>query len=179
MTDPAKGAAEGATGAALGLRRPTEADQPRIVGIVDEWFAGRRVRHLVVRAWFRHVASTSWIAEDEAGGPLGFLIGYLSQDRPAEAVLHLVAVHPSHRRRGIGRALVESFLADVAGSGAGTVTALAWPGEPGAIAFFRALGFQADDGPGSRNLYGTPAFADYEGRGEDRIVFGRLLDRPA
>jgi ribosomal protein S18 acetylase RimI-like enzyme len=178
MTDP--GISPSAP--SLALRRPTEADQPRIAAVVDDWFAGRRVRHLVVRAWFRHVASTSWLAEDDAGQPIGFLIGYRSQDRPGEAVLHLVAVHPSHRRRGIGRALVESFLADVAGTvgrgatGERTVTALAWPGEPIAISFFRSLGFRPDAGPGSQNLYGTPAFADYETRGEDRIVFQRPLD---
>jgi ribosomal protein S18 acetylase RimI-like enzyme len=134
-----------------------------------------------VRAWFRHVASTSWIAEDDAGAPIGVLIGYLSQERPDEAVLHLVAVHPSHRRRGIGRALVESLLADVAEAAGGrvTVTALAWPGEPIAVAFFRALGFGPDAGPGSQNLYGTPAFPDYEAPGEDRIVFVRDGDASA
>jgi len=157
----------------LTLRHPTEADQPRVVAVVDDWFAGRRVRHLVVRAWFRHAASTSWLAEDATGQPIGFAIGYLSQDHPDEAVLHLVAVHPSHRRRGIGRALVESFLADVSAARVTTVTALAWPGEPGAIAFFRSLDFRPDDGPGSQNLYGTPAWPDYESGGEDRIVFVR------
>jgi GNAT superfamily N-acetyltransferase len=160
---------------ALVLRHPTEADQPRIVGLVDDWFGGRRVRHLVVRAWFRHTASTSWLVEDDGGHPIGFLLGYRSQDHPSEAVLHLVGVHPSHRRRGIGRALVESFLADVSGPGVTTITALAWPGEPIPTAFFRALGFAADDGPGSQNLYGTPAFPDYEAPGEDRIVFVRRL----
>jgi ribosomal protein S18 acetylase RimI-like enzyme len=157
----------------LVLRHPTEADQPRIVGLVNEWFGGRKVRHLVVRAWFRHVASTSWLAEDATGQPIGFLIGYRSQDHPAEGIVHLLAVHPSHRRRGIGRALVQSFLADAAETGADTVTALAWPGEPIAIAFFRDLGFRPDDGLGSQNLYGTPAFPDYETDGEDRIVFVR------
>ena len=155
----------------LTLRHPTEADQPRIVGLVDEWFGGRKVRHLVVRAWFRHAGSTSWLAEDGAGQPIGFLIGYRSQDRPDEGIVHLVAVHPSHRRRGVGRALVQSFLADVVETGAATVMALAWPGEQIAITFFRALAFRPDDGPGSQNLYGTPAFPNYETDGEDRIVF--------
>lgn len=162
----------------LVLRHPIEGDQPRIVELVDDWFGGRRVRHLVVRAWFRHWGSTSWLAEDAAGHPIGFLLGYRSQDHPSEAVVHLVGVHPSHRRRGIGRALISSFLADVAGAGVTTVTALAWPGEPIAIAFLRALDFRPDDGPGSQNLYGTPAFPDYESAGEDRIVFVRRSAAP-
>ena len=162
----------------LALRHPTEADQPRLVAVVDEWFGGRKVHHLVVRAWFRHVASTSWLAEDAAGHPIGFLIGYRSQDHPDEAMLHLVAVHPGHRRRGIGRALVESFLADVSEARSTTVTALAWPGEPIAIAYFAALRFRAEDGPGSQKLYGTRAFPDYEAAGEDRIVFIRRTVPP-
>lgn len=155
------------------LRHPTESDQPRIVGLVDEWFGGQRVRHLVGRAWFRHFGSTSWIALDPAGHPIGFLIGYRSPDRPAEAVVHLVGVDPNHRRRGIGRALIDAFLAWDGAAGVDTVTAIAWPGEPPAIAFFRALGFRPDDGPGSQNLFGTTAFPDYDGAGEDRVVFVR------
>ena len=156
---------------ALALRHPTEGDQPRLVTVVDEWIGGRHVRHLLVRAWFRHVASTSWIAEDDRGGPIGLVIAYASQDLPDEGVIHLIGVHPGHRRRGIGRALIESSLADLAANGIGTVTALAWPGEPIATAFFRSVGFRADDGRGTQNLYGTPAYPDYEAPGEDRIVF--------
>ena len=155
------------------LRHPTEADQPRIVAIVDEWFAGRRVRHLVTRSWFRHVGATSWLAEDPDGHPIGFVIAYRSQDHPDEGVVHLLAVHPSHRRKGIGRALLGAFLADAAEAGVVTVTAVGWPGEPIAVAFFRALGFALDDGPGTQNLYGTPAHPDYEAHGEDRIVLVR------
>jgi len=34
-----------------------------------------------------------------------------------------------------------------------------------------ALAFRPDDGPGTLNLYGTPGIPDYDGIGEDRIVF--------
>lgn len=172
------------------LRHPTEDDQPAIAAVVDWWFGGQHVRHLVVRAWFRHFGSTSWIATTrvgpdgetgetgETGGgiPVGFLVGYRSQDRPEEAVLHLVAVDPNVRRRGIGQALVDAFLAEAAAGGATTALAVAWPGEPIATAFFRAAGFEADDGAGSRNLFGVPGFPDYEGDGEDRMVFVRRLE---
>jgi len=162
-------------GGALDLRHPTEADQRRLVGLVDEWFGGRRVRHLVDRAWFRHFGSTSWLAVDLAGRQVGFLVGYRSPDRPAEAIVHLVGVDPNERRRGVARALVESFLSDVAGAGVTTVTAVAWPDDPIAVAVFRALDFQPDDGPGSQRLFGVTAFPDYDGDGEDRVVFIRKL----
>jgi GNAT superfamily N-acetyltransferase len=82
-----------------------------------------------------------------------------------------MGVHPNRRRRGIGRALVEAFLTDVHSAGVATVTALAWPGDPPAVAFFRAVGFRPHDGPGTQNLYGTPGIPDYDGIGEDRILF--------
>lgn len=168
------------SGAAIVFRRPVESDHPPLVRQVDHWFGGRRVRHLLGRMWFRHVASTSWLAEID-GVAVGFLIGFISPDRPAEALLHLVAVDPNQRRRGIGRALVSRFVDDAASRDAATVTAVAWPGEPPAVAFFEAIGFAAAGGPGAQRIHGTTAFPDYDGEGDDRIVFVRevgSIERP-
>jgi GNAT superfamily N-acetyltransferase len=167
MSGPAAGGPE--------LRHATEADHRAIVDGIDDWFAGRRVRHLLARAWFRHFGSTSWVATRSEGAPIGFLVGLLSPDRADEAVIHLLAVHPAHRRRGIGRRLVDAFGADAERGGRHLLTANGWADDPAAAAFFRAVGFRADDGPGSRNLYGRPAFPDYDGDGEDRTVFVRRL----
>ncbi|HET7474050.1 MAG TPA: GNAT family N-acetyltransferase [Candidatus Limnocylindrales bacterium] len=157
------------------LRHPDETDHPAIAAVIDEWFGGRRVAHLAGRSWFRHAGSTSWIALEPPGRPIGILLGYLSQDHPDEAVVQLVAVDPNRRRRGIGRQLVEAFVAGAGRRGARHAVALAWPGEPPAAAFFRAAGFSADDGPGSRNIHGAPAFKDHEAPGDDRIVFRRPI----
>jgi ribosomal protein S18 acetylase RimI-like enzyme len=161
----------------LTLRHPTIDDQPRLAAAIDDWFGGRRVRHLVDPAFFLHFASTSWLAS--ANGrrhhSAGVLLGYRSQDRPHEAVLHLVAVDPAHRRRGIGRTLVQTFVDDCHRAAIDTVTAVAWPDDRIALAFFRALGFLPGDGPGSGRLYGVPAVADYAGPGEDRTILVRRI----
>jgi len=35
--------------------------------------------------------------------------------------------------------------------------------------------WHADDGAGTQNLYGTPAYPDYDAEGDDRVVFSREL----
>jgi GNAT superfamily N-acetyltransferase len=160
-------------------RRPSEADHRSVATVVDHWFGDRRVRPFATRAWFRHFGGTSWIVDagrDAPGaGPHAFLIGYMSPDHPTEAVLHLVGVHPRHRRRGLGRGLIERFVADMAARGARTVTAVAWPDDPIATSFFGGVGFEPATGPGTQRLYGVPAFPDYEVPGEDRVVFVRSI----
>ena len=178
MTDaagPRAGRRERTADTTITLRHPTEADQPRLAGVVDHWFAGRRIGQLMSRSWFQHFGQTSWITDGDRGRPEGLLIGYLSPDRPSEAVIHLVGVDPNGRRRGVGGALVDAFVTDAHRRGATTITAVAWPDDPVAIAFFRSLGFEPDSGPGTQRLYGVSAYPDYEGPGEDRAVLRREI----
>jgi GNAT superfamily N-acetyltransferase len=160
---------------AVRLRRPVEADHRRIVGHVDDWWGGRRLHPLFLRMWFQHFSSTSWVAEDDAGVPIGFLVGFISPDHPDRAYIHLVGTNPNHRRRGLGRMLYERFFEDVARRGVKRVNAVTWPGNRLSVAFHVAMGFGIDDGPGTQRLYGTPAYPDYESDGDDRVVFSRDL----
>ena len=159
----------------LDFRRPTEADHARIHGVVDEWWGGRRLRDLIPRLWLQHFTGTSWIAEDTDGRLRGFVIAFISQDDPTTGYVHMIATDPNARGRGIGRALYERAFADLAEHGAHRVTAVTWPGNRTSVAFHRAVGFHVDDGRGTRPLYGTPAHPDYDGAGEDRVVFRRDL----
>jgi hypothetical protein len=142
------------------FRRPTEADHGPIVRLVDEWWGGRRMSGLLQRMWFQHFTGTSWIAEDDAGRLLGFLIGFISPDDPEVGYVKMIATNPNRRRRGVRQ-----------------VMAITWPGNRASVAFHRSVGFRLTDGPKTQNLYGSPAFADYDGDGEDRVLFIRELDR--
>lgn len=157
------------------LRRPTEADYRRVVDVVDEWWGGRPLRRLLPRLWFQHFTGTSWIAEGPEGRLRGFLVAFVSQDDPTTGYIHMVASDPNLRRAGLGRVLYERAFSDLAGHGARRVKAITWPGNRTSIAFHRALGFLVDDGPGTRHIYGTPAYPDYDGAGDDRVVFTRDL----
>lgn len=157
------------------FRRPTDADHPAVVGVVDEWWAGRRVRALLPRLWFGHFAGSSWIVESEDGRLLGFVVGFVSPDHPTEAYIHMVGTNPNHRKRGLGHALYERFFEDARAKGARRVTAVTWPGNQISVRFHAAMGFRPDDGPGTQRLYGTVAYPDYDGEGEDRVLFVRDL----
>jgi ribosomal protein S18 acetylase RimI-like enzyme len=153
------------------FRRPVEADHRFLVDRVDEWWGGRKVRQLLPRLWLRHFTGTSWIAEDPSGAIVGFLVGFISPDDPANACIHMAATSPNQRRNGLGRALYDRFLADARASGVRRVTAVTWPGNQVSVGFHRAMGFLPDEGPGTQRLYGTPAYPDYDGDGQDRVVF--------
>ena len=164
MTDPVD----------LAFRHPTEGDHPRIVGLVDEWWGGRRMRALLPRLWFQHFAGTSWIAED--GDRLaGFVVAFVSQDDPTTGYVHMIAADPNHRRSGVGEALYRRVFEDLGVRGVRRVKAVTWPGNRQSVAFHRAMGFRVDDGDGTQNLYGTPAYPDYDGEGDDRVLFIRDL----
>ncbi len=159
----------------LRLRRPTEDDHVRVVAVVDEWWGGRKLHHLLPRLWFRHFTGTSLIAETEDGKLAGFLVGFLSPDHPDEAYVHMVAANPNLRRRGVGRALYERFFEDVRRRGAAHVTAITWPGNRVSVDFHRRMGFRPVEGAGTQNIYGVSAFPDYDYDREDRVVFVRDL----
>ena len=161
------------------LRRPVEADHPRVVSVVDEWWGGRRLHDLLPRLWFQHFTGTSWIAETEDGRLAGFLVGYVSPDDPSLAYCHMIATNPNVRKRGLGRQLYEAFFADVAARGARTVRAITWPGNRISLEFHRAIGFRVKDGPGSMPMYGVAAYPDYDAEGEDRVVFEREIEPEA
>lgn len=156
------------------VRHPTEADVLDLDIRLREWREERPGRGGPGRAWFRHLGGTAWLAEASGDRrPLGLLLGFRSADRPAEAVIHLVAVDPTFRRRGIGRDLVERFAAPFDAAGVTTVEAACRPEDRIALAFFVALGFAPQAGPGSSRIYGVPAFADWDGSGEDRVLLLR------
>jgi ribosomal protein S18 acetylase RimI-like enzyme len=156
-------------------RRPIEDDHAPIVAAVDEWAGGRRVHDALPRLWFRHFAATSLIAETADGRRAGFLVGFVSPEHPDEAVIVCLAVHPSLRRRGIGRGLVARFAADAIDRGARWIVTALWPGDGVTLAFHRAVGFEFEAGAGTQNRYGTPSYPDYESEREDRAILRLAL----
>lgn len=157
------------------LRRPTPADYPAVIRVVDDWWGARQVPGPLPRLWFEHFSGTSTIAHTLEGELAGFLAGFVSPDHPDQAVVVMAGTSPNLRRRGVGRRLHEQFEADARERGARRLVESIFPGDPGAVAFLRAIGFRPLDVPGTQRLYGVPAVADHEWGREDRAIFVRDL----
>lgn len=156
------------------VRRPVDLDHPTLVGLVDGWF-GRRVQSELPRFWFREFTATSAVAEDDRGRPIGFAVALVSGDEPARGYLHLLGVDPARRRRAVGRSLVSTVAVALRARAATHLVTTAPPDEPIALAFLEAVGFGVEEGPETRPLYGTPAHADWNRQGDDRVVLTRPL----
>ncbi|MEO5703895.1 MAG: GNAT family N-acetyltransferase [Candidatus Limnocylindrales bacterium] len=159
----------------IAFRRPTEADYPGMIQVIDDWWGGRKMDVLLPRLWLQHFTGTSWLAETGDGRLAGFLIGFHSPDQGEVAYCRLVATNPNLRQRGLGRAMYERFFDDARRAGRHEIRAITWPGNRASIDFHRALGFEVEAGPGSQNLYGTPAQAGYDFDREDRALLVRRI----
>ena len=159
----------------IAFRRPTEADYPEIIRVIDDWWGGRSLSTLLPRLWLQHFTGTSWLAEQPDGRMAGFLIGFLSPDHSKIAYCHMVATNPNLRRRGLATALYDRFIADARAAGRAELHAITWPGNRASLAFHRSIGFEIEARPGSQNLYGAPAKPEYDFGREDRAVMIRRI----
>ena len=91
----------------------------------------------------------------------GYLLGVVSADRLA--VVHALAVHPDHRRRGVGAALVERFARLAMTVGARMLQAVVVPTDSAGTALGTRLGAAVAPSP------------SHAGPGADRLVLTRSL----
>jgi ribosomal protein S18 acetylase RimI-like enzyme len=142
------------------IRSAREDDYPSIAAALQTWWtqpglgaAGARERAaLVPRLWLQHFASTSLVAtrEDRLAG---FLIGFLSPDRPGEGYIHFVGVAPDTRREGLGRRLYEHFFGICREAGRTRVRCITSPQNTLSVAFHLAMGFEAEPGTVGLNRF--------------------------
>ena len=153
------------------LRQLRPSDHAAVITVVDDWWGGRPMADMLPQLFFEHFTDTSFAAE-RAGELAGFLVGFLSQSRPAEAYIHFVGVRPGERGLGLGRRLYEAFFDAVSARGRTVVRAVTAPVNTGSIAFHRRMGFEVEPGAGDGDL---PVAAGYDGPGQDRVRFTRYL----
>lgn len=132
---------------AIPVRNLTEADLEAIVRIDAKAMGRRRVEYYrdkvaaVLRDSRIHV---SLVAEQD-GMVVGFLMGDLHYGEFGRAepsvIIDSVGVHPDYAKRGVGRALMRQFVANVRALGAEQVrTEVAW-NDVGLLGFLDRCGF--------------------------------------
>jgi ribosomal protein S18 acetylase RimI-like enzyme len=149
----------------LEIRHAHPADYGRVIQHVNAWWGGREIAPVLPSLFFLHFEGTSFVAEDEDGRLVAFLIGFLSQTDPEVAYVHFVGVAPDQRGSGVGRELYERFFSVVAAQGRSLVRCVTSPANEESIAFHESLGFVVEG-----------VAKDYEGPGEDRVLFVKQLD---
>jgi GNAT superfamily N-acetyltransferase len=139
------------------IRGITKRDFDHVVSVLDRWWGGpsREQAHPV---FFYELGEHALIAEDD-GEVIGFLLGFVAPTTPGVAYVHLVGIHPDHRRRGVGKRLYEVFTERAREAGASRVKAITNAGNDGSIEFHEALGFLVVEDP------------DYAGPSRTRVVF--------
>lgn len=143
------------------IRGITKDDFDLIVQVQDRWWggpAGERPHPI----FFYELGEQALIAEVD-GELVGFLLGFNAPTDPPTAYVHLVGIHPAHRRRGVGRRLYEHFTERAKRSGSTRLKAITTVGNEGSVRFHQALNFEVEE------------CRDYAGPGRSRMVFTRNL----
>jgi GNAT superfamily N-acetyltransferase len=138
----------------------------------------------VVRDWLRRPDMTAFIAEDERGASVGYVLAVL-HERPDHPLVYgrrfveldQIAVLPDYRRCGVGRLLASCVMAFARQQGVSDVELATWEFNEGAHSFFAKLGFipkvrrmvapvglpitefgttGGSDGVGGKHLFGDP-----------------------
>lgn len=144
------------------IRHAQAMDYGRVIQHVNAWWGGREMAPMLPKLFFVHFEGTSFVAEDDAGELVGFLVGFQSQTDPTEAYVHFVGVAPGQRGTGLGRALYDRFADAVRGHGCTSVRCVTSPANEDSLAFHMSLGFEVER-----------VAEDYDGPGEDRVLLVR------
>jgi predicted GNAT superfamily acetyltransferase len=154
------------------IRHLAPSDYPYLISVINDWWGGRRMADMLPKLFFDHFRQTSFVAE-KGENIVGFLVGFVSQTFSNEAYIHFAGVHPDFRNKGLGCALYERFFNSTKKLGCNIVRCVTSPVNKGSVSFHLRMGFSFE--PGSRNIDGIPVVEDYDGRGEDRVLFYKTL----
>jgi ribosomal protein S18 acetylase RimI-like enzyme len=156
----------------MNIRHLNEHDYPAVIRVIDQWWGGRHMADMLPKLFFVHFQGTSFAAE-EHGQLIAFLAGFVSQTYPDQAYIHFVGIDPEHRQRGLGRQIYERFFAAAREHGCSIARCVTSPVNVASIAFHTRMGFDVEKINGVSN--GVPCTINYDGNGQDRVLFVKSL----
>jgi ribosomal protein S18 acetylase RimI-like enzyme len=156
------------------VRNVSPDDYHYIIHVLNDWWGGRQMADMLPKLFFIHFQETSFVAIDQ-DQIIGFLVGFVSQTYPDEAYIHFIGVHPEYRKRKIASKLYELFFEKVREKGCQLVRCVTSPVNRTSIAFHTNMGFEIETG--DQIIDGTSVFTNYDGRGNDRVLFVKRLHK--
>ncbi len=152
------------------VRNAFPGDFTEVANKSKEWADLVIERESIYHIMTEHFRSTCFIAEDR-GQMIGYLLGFQSQSRPEEALVHLVQVAPRLRGNGVGRRMFNQFQATVKQMGCTRITTHSRPENNDCKRFYKAMGFEPIKGGDAIEINGLPCVKDYSGPGKHRVVW--------
>jgi len=135
-------------GTGLTIREGGPADAPFVIGLGAAAFARFGAYGPIMQEFLISPDVVSLIAERD-GEPIGFALVDLPSAYPRVADLVAIAVEPTHRRTGVGRALLNRVIASLEERDGPSLLVLTVADDNGdAMALFRSQGFHTIPGSG-------------------------------
>ena len=128
------------------------------------YWGERDLRGLHLTALVQEFPTTCLVAVAD-DGIRGYIVGFVTPDHVA--YVHLIATRDDARGTGLGRRLYAAFIEAARALGAQRLKAITSVANAGSIAFHRSLGFDVRE------------IENYNGLGQNRVVFTRALDHEA
>lgn len=154
------------------LRNIQESDYVPIISVINDWWGGRPMADMLPRLFFQHFQDTSFLLEKD-GEMIGFLVGFESSSQKGNSYIHFVGIHPEHRKSGYAKQLYNQFFKQMKERGCQRVNCITSPMNKGSISFHRKMGFYIQQGDAT--VEGISVFHNYDGKGNDRVVFQKDL----
>jgi ribosomal protein S18 acetylase RimI-like enzyme len=159
----------------LKIRSTLEEDFVEIADLAENCSPMETERNSIYHIFTKFFRNTSFVAELPSGELGGFLLGFLSQENPEDAYIHLLCVDPKMRGKHIGRKLVEKFTEEAALKECKKIYLITKPVNWNSISFYKKLGFLEDKSKETINILGVNAVKNYNGMGQHMVVFYKSI----
>lgn len=133
-------------------------------------------RNSIYHLFTKFFKATSLIMEQENKKVVGFLLGFISQDNPQEAYIHLLCIMPPWRNKGLAQALVEKYLEILKENGCRKVHLITSPGNKKAIIFYEKMDFKIENEGEEIVINGVKSVKNYNGPGEHKLICTKLME---
>jgi ribosomal protein S18 acetylase RimI-like enzyme len=156
------------------IRNVFEEDFMRIYKLGEKCSPMINEREAIYHIFTKFFKNTSLVLEDNENLK-GFLIGFISQENNENAYIHLLCVEKDLRRQNMASNFVKEFINIVCSLDCKKVFLVCKSENKTAIKFYNKMGFLTLHSDETTLTDDINIFKDYDGPGEDKIVFFKFI----